>query len=415
MSKAKTIVIIGGGASGMTAAILLAEAGFDVTLMERQDRIGKKLLQTGNGRCNISHTKIKEEDYVCGEEAFVRRVLSSFDEKREREFLETLGISLCERDGCLYPVSRQASSVLDAYRFRLRERKVRILTDTRVEGIRQKNGAYAVIARNGKEEIGYGDFSFCILACGGMAGVYKEAEFNGYGITKTMGHGLTPVHPALTFVKCEGDYKAVAGVRADASCRLIGADGSKTAESRGEVQFTESGLSGIPIFQLSLHIETPQKLRTVIELDLMEFLGGEKEAEEAFAKRAAEMPDRTLEEFFAGWLQKKLAGFLIREAGFRPSTILRKLSAEDLKKICHTAKHYRAKVRQLGEWKNAQIQCGGIPVSELETTLESRKMKHVYLIGEMLDAAGKCGGYNLHFALATAHVCADAIIAESRT
>ena len=406
----KTAAIIGGGAAGMTAAILLKEAGFDVTLFERQDRIGKKILQTGNGRCNISHTGISEKNYVGRDTEKIRKILSSFDEKRERAFLSGLGIELCERDGCLYPVSRQASSVLDAYRFRLAERKVRILTDTEVTGIRQRKNGYELLTKTPDGNRGYGDFAVCILACGGMAGVYQEAAHNGYEITKAMGHSLTGLHPALTPVRCEEDFKAAAGIRADAGLTLT-VNGKVAGKEQGEVQFTDSGLSGIPVFQLTLLIRDPERTENRIALDLLGFLGDDNEAAYGrFTKRAKAMKERTLEEFFAGWLQKKLAVFLIKNAGLKTSSAVSDFTEKDLDRLYHTARNLTFKVKKCGDWRSAQIQCGGVPMEELNERLESRKMKGIYLIGEMLDAAGMCGGYNLHFALASAHCCADALI-----
>ncbi len=396
----------------MTAALFLAEAGFDVTILERQDRIGKKILQTGNGRCNISNKNISVSNYVSQDPDMLKEILASFDTAKEQAFLQSLGIALCERDGCLYPVSRQASSVLDSYRFRLQEKKIRILTDTKVVRLKQKASGYEVIAETKEGRVGYGDFSYCILSCGGMAGVYREAENNGYGITREMGHGMTLVHPALTPLKCEGDFKAAAGIRADAECKLI-VRGKTHAKSRGEVQFTESGLSGIPIFQLSLYITEKDFKDTKIELDLLGFLGKEKEAYDIFTARVNAMSGRTLEEFFAGWLQKKLAIFLIRRTGLKPSALVREINAADVRKLYENARSFNVHVTKTGEWKNAQIQCGGIPLSELNVDLGSKKMQGVYLTGEMLDVAGMCGGYNLHFALASAYVCASAIIKKS--
>lgn len=383
---------------GLSTAVLLGRDGYEVTLFERQDRIGKKLLLTGNGRCNLSNEDISPAHYQSSDNTKLKSLLSKMSSKERDSFYESLGISVCNVKGGLYPVSRQASSVLDAFRFTLTELSVNIMI------------GYKACVLNEGGRIGFENvkapqdkpYDAVVIACGGKAGVYGEEKDNGFPMLKRMGHTINPAYPALTFMKCDEDLKAVAGVRCDAALTLKTRSG--TYHEKGELQLTKDAVSGIPVFQLSRYLKDPAA--SELNADFLCFL---EDPKAEYIKRVHAYPDRTLEEFFAGWLNKKLAVYLIKKAGLKPS---------DKVKDCDTDRLYRVltscsfKITGRGNYREAQLMCGGIPLSEVNDDLESVYMKNVYLCGELLDVAGECGGYNLHFALCCAHTIRKAINAK---
>ena len=401
------IAVIGGGMAGMAAAILLSEAGKEVVLFERQERIGKKLLLTGNGRCNISNTQMGTEFYRTEDTDKLNRILYCCDAAKEEAFWARLGMQIREVRGCLYPMTNQASTVLDCLRFRIVELGAQIRTESPVRQI-------SCIKRNFKITYQYLDgrklsedgFSAVILCCGGLAGVYREAEQNGYYLAKDIYHTIRPGHPALVPVVCAEDMKAIAGVRVQARVSLIH-NGSTVCSDEGELQLTKDGISGIPVFQLTRYLDDIP--HSVFEVDFLPFLK-ENELNELLRERYDTMRERTLEQFFAGWMQKKLTLYLLKRIGVRPDKTAESASIKQLSRLLLEMKHCRFTPVALGDYRQAQVSVGGIPLSEVSDTLESVKLPGVYITGEMLDVTGACGGYNLHFALASAHAAVGGIL-----
>lgn len=393
--KKGRIAVIGGGMSGLSAAVLLSRDGYDVTVFERQDRIGKKLLITGNGRCNLSNEDISPSHYQCTDMQKLSHILLNMSDDERDGFYKSLGLSICNVKGGLYPVSRQASSVLDAFRFTLTELGVKIMIGYKACALRE-GGRISFECVDKQPDKPY---DAVILSCGGKAGVYGEDKDNAFPLLKKMGHSIKDTYPALTYLKCNEDLKGVAGVRCDAALSLKTKSG--VYNEKGELQINKDSLSGIPVFQLSRYASEPAATR--LEADFLCFLG-EQKAE--YDRRIKAYPDRTLEDFFAGWLNKKLAVYLIKKAGLKPTGTVR---SADTEKLYKTARHCVFEICGRGNYREAQLMCGGVPLSEVNDDLESLRMKNVYLCGELLDVAGECGGYNLHFALCCAHTVWKAI------
>ena len=393
--KAERIAVIGGGMSGLSAAVLLARDGCDVTVFERQERIGKKLLITGNGRCNLSNEDISADHYQCGDMQKLSRILSGMSAAERDHFYESLGLSICNVKGGLYPVSRQASSVIDAFRFTFTELGVKIMIGYKACALREGGR----ISFENVDKQTDKPFDAVILSCGGKAGVYGEEKGNAFPLLKKAGHSIKETYPALTYLKCREDLKSVAGVRCDAQLRLKTQSGIYT--EKGELQLNKDSVSGIPVFQLSRFAPDPGAVQ--LEADFLCFI---KEGKEEYERRVRLYPNRTLEDFFAGWLNKKLAVYLIKKAGLRPSDTVK---ISDMERLYRTARHCSFDICGRGNYREAQLMCGGVPLSEVNDDLESLCMKNVYLCGELLDVAGECGGYNLHFALCCAHTVWKAI------
>ncbi|MCR5118256.1 MAG: aminoacetone oxidase family FAD-binding enzyme [Lachnospiraceae bacterium] len=392
------VVIIGGGMGGMCAAILLSDAGKKVTILERQERIGKKLLLTGSGKCNIGNVSMDAAHYLSDDKDKIEKCLGSFGNKEAGEFLKYIGIRLCEKNGFLYPVTRQASSVMDALRFKLEENAVNIICGSTVSNIEEKNGGYIISCEDGKSYEGKN----CICACGGRAGVYAEDKINGYEFLKKAGHTVVKTAPALVQLVPQDELKAIAGIRCDAKLSLF-IKGEKTAEDTGELQISEKMFSGIPVFQLSRHVKFAKD--AALGIDFLPF------ADEADVKeRYDRLCDRELEKFFAGWLNKKLAIFLIKRAGLRPSSKASELGAYGMAQLVREFKNEEFQLDSTGGYRNAQVSSGGIPLKEVSDDFESRLMPGFFIIGEMLNVCGECGGYNLHFAMASAKAAAERIL-----
>lgn len=389
------IGIIGAGASGLMAAITAADRGAEVTLIEKKDRVGKKILATGNGKCNFTNNFLQEDDYYsqCGR--VYSDYISQFDNSRAVSFFEKAGMLIKERNGYCYPRSEQASTVLDIFRCKLKEAGVRIYTESLPDKIRYKSGAFQVQLVNGTAFT----FDRLILACGSFAGEKKQTEPNGYTYAKDFGHKLVPVVPALTQVRCKGrEFKSIAGVRCEAKIELYEGNQKRT-EERGELQLTDYGISGIPVFQLSRYvsygIREKKDMSAVIDF-LPEY--SQEEWSALVSRKWEQSEGLTTEEFFLGFLNKKLNLMFLKLAGFSPEDPIYRYSKERVLQACLRMKHWKVSLEGTKPYENAQVCAGGVSMEEISLHMESKLQKGLFLAGEMLDVDGRCGGYNLQWA-----------------
>ena len=397
----RKIIIIGGGASGLVAAICGAREGACVTIVEHMDRVGKKILSTGNGRCNMTNLDMRPECYRCGQPAFPMKVLEGFTVEQTLEFFRELGIETRSRGGYIYPGSDQASAVLDVLRREVERLGVVVLTGcevrevSAVEGCRPRDTRFVV-------KTSQGDLTAdaVILAAGSKAAPNTGSDGSGYELAKGLGHKVIKPLPALVQLRCQGrHYKQLAGIRTEAHLSLY-ADGSLLAEDKGELQLTDYGLSGIPTFQISRFaaraLDIGQKVTVRVD-----FLPSwpEHEAFERLRERAARLGYKTAEEMMVGLLNRKLAAVLLQAAGIDPSQPAGGLRSRQLSRLLEQLKSYQALVMSVNPFANAQVCCGGVDTRQVDpATMESRCRPSLYLAGEILDVDGICGGYNLQFA-----------------
>lgn len=394
--KNRTVGIIGGGASGLTAAIAAAEAGAQVTLIEHMDRVGKKILSTGNGRCNLTNYKMEPECYRCSQKDFPMKVIEGFGIEETLDFFRRLGIVPKDRNGYVYPNSDQAASVLDVLRWEVERLGIKVLLSCHVSSIKpQREGGFLILTSQGKL---YTDA--LVLAAGSKAAPSTGSDGSGYELAAGLGHKVIKPLPALVQLRCQGTlYRQLAGIRTEARIRLF-ADGICMAEDTGELQLTDYGLSGIPVFQISRYasraLDGGARVRASID-----FMPSWKEGEafRLLKRRAAMLKGKPVGELFTGMLNRKLAQVLIKLSGIDSSILCERLGSRQLERILHQLKEYEAIVMSVNPFANAQVCCGGVDTREVDPdTMQSRVKPGLYLAGELLDVDGICGGYNLQFA-----------------
>ncbi len=397
MSQNK-VIIVGAGAAGMTAAIFAAREGAQVVLLEHKDRVGKKILSTGNGRCNLSNRLQEPFCYRSGQPDFPWKALGAFTLPMTLEYFEDLGVLTRERDGYLYPYSGQASAVLDALRLGLARESVQVVTECEVFSITPRDDA----KHRFEVKTSQGSFSgeTLILACGSKAAPGTGSDGSGYKLAKRLGHHIIKPLPALVQLRCpEKFFKQLAGVRADASVILY-SDGRKLAEDKGEVQLTDYGISGIPVFQVSRFaaraLDEGRDVRAVLNFYPE---CPETETRRILKERSERLKERQVEDFFSGWIHKKLAALFLKQAGIRPDRTVGSLTEAQIQTLGDLLCRFEVSVNGTNSFEQAQICCGGVDVREVDAqTMESKKVKGLYFAGEILDVDGICGGYNLQWA-----------------
>ncbi len=394
------IAVIGGGASGMMAAVTAAQNGEQVCLLERQPRVGKKLLATGNGRCNLSNLNLAEDNYHGRDASFAMDVIKRFDVADTLEFFHGLGLlTAAEADGRLYPLSNYAGSVVDVLRFAAEAAGVEMITGLEVVSVRRiKTGGFLVSAADASLEA-----DKVIICCGGMAGARVGGVKSGYELLESMGHRITKLHPALVQIKTDNAYvRSLKGVRAEAKAVLM-QRGGVLAASEGEIQFTDFGVSGPAAFDISRAAATAAG-DVMLHIDLL-YSFSQEEIESILLRRRNTMRSLTAENLLTGVLHNRLGRTVLRYAGYELSTPVGMLKKDDLRRIAAACKDFALPVQGTMGFDAAQVAAGGAQTSEFcPATLQSRLVSGLYAAGEVLDVDGDCGGYNLQWAWSSGHL-----------
>ena len=391
------VIVIGAGASGMMAALTAAEDPTRrVTLLERQQRVGRKLLATGNGRCNLTNTGAAPENYHGETPDFALPALRAFPPEAALDFFRGLGLVTVEEfGGRVYPLSNSANSVVDVLRFALEARGVRLLTACPAREIRREGQGFSV-----RTEAGTLHADKLIVACGGAAGEKLGGGKDGYELLKALGHRRTALRPALVPLVTAPEYpRALTGVRADCALRLL--RGEKVlAESAGELQFTETGLSGPAAFDLSRAAASGGD-RLTISADFFRAFSFDEVLALLRARRET-FPELLSAELLTGMLHNRLGKMLVKYAGLPQNAPLSTLSDAALRALAAACKDFRLEMRGTGGFDAAQVTAGGVRCAGFDPeTLESRSVPGLFVCGELLDIDGDCGGYNLQWAWAS--------------
>ena len=395
------IVILGGGAAGMAAALAAAQAApagaVRVTVLDRNPRCGKKLLATGNGRCNLSNTGIAPACYFTADPKALAPLLNAVNTAAPLEWFRALGLyTRTDEAGRVYPYSNQAADVLALLEGHMARLGVEVRTGCTVNTLSQNRNGYAVLfdsAERSNETL-HADAVIC--AMGGNAGPQFGTDGFGTRFAAQCGGKLEPLYPCLTALQTARPNKTLAGIRVKARAALLDLDRhTLLAEETGEVQFTDYGLSGICIMDLTRHL-TPAVKSPAVELDLFPDIA-EDALSALFAARVPLLPGDTAADFWLGLLNAKLGRALWQAAGL-PDADVHRLSAAQWQKLAHIAKHWRFEGLTPCGWKQAQVTGGGLALTELEPDFQFKGCPGLYFVGETLDCVGRCGGFNLHWA-----------------
>lgn len=394
----KEIIIIGGGASGMMCAITAARNPENrITLIERQARVGRKLLSTGNGRCNLTNTDACVRNYHGEDVRFAEGILARYPSEYVLNEFASFGLmTVTEYGGRVYPLSNQANSVLDVLRLALEKDNITLLTGVCVEEVRKKGAKFSVRWAEGSLEA-----DKVVIACGGCAGSKLGGVMDGYNILKSLGHSRTALYPALTQIRTDPTYpKSLKGVKADAALKIV--SGKKIiAENAGEVLFADNGISGTAVFEISRAVSSNGGENMTAVLDFYREYSQEQVKNYVNQRRTA-MSTSPANTVLTGSVHNRLGQMLCKYAGIGADKTAGELSKADISSLAAACKDFRLKITGVSGFESAQVTAGGVKTSEFShETLESKLVKGLYACGEVLDIDGDCGGYNLQWAWAS--------------
>lgn len=393
------VVIIGGGASGLVCGIACAlkNSKRKILILEKEQRVGKKLLATGNGRCNLTNLNASLINYNGSFKNGVEYLLGEIPPNEVLDFFEKIGLVWKEdEEGRVYPYSNQASSVLDVLRLALDRLGVEEKCGCTVKAVK-KDGKYFSIQCDGftvKSEK-------TVVCTGGKASQKLGSDGSGLKFLKELGHTVTPLYPSLVPVSVKNPYmKSLKGIRCFGRVTLSGEKGQKLREETGEIQFSEKALSGICVFNLSSMVSKTKNPRIYLNLfpewDFTSLVDMLFQRKKIFA-------DNSLEEFFTGLINKRIGFVILKDVlGKNLSQKIKELSKEDIKRIANILIKWEFICVPNMDFSSAQVTKGGIKGDEIDPfTMESKKVKGLYICGEAVDVDGDCGGYNLQFAFSS--------------
>lgn len=399
------IGIIGGGAAGIMAALQIK--GHEVHIFERNNRIGKKLLATGNGRCNYTNLNMGPEYYHGEERDFVKPALNYFGKEETIDFFKShLMLSTSIENGRTYPVTLKASSVLNLFLRELEKKNIYIHTNYFLRQIEKTKGGFELQFKD--EEPFYVDR--VVFATGGMSMPVSGSDGNGYRILKSLGHTLVEPFPGLVQVKLKSEFlRHLAGTKVVGEVRLI-KNGKVIGREEGDLLFTKYGISGPPILDLSRKVGENLNSKLYMEIP---FVNNLEKGFESFAVNAFNNSDSTLGEFIEGVCDKKFLRVVEALIKIDKNTPLKEINDSLRDTIIQVLQSTRFEVEGLNGYGESQVTCGGISTEEVNSeTMESKIVKGLYLIGEVLDVDGDCGGYNIQWAFSSAALCGKVLSSE---
>ena len=401
------VAIIGAGASGLVCAIEAARKAHKVTVFEKNSKVGRKILATGNGRCNISNENITLSRYHGEAPHAAKEALRRFDTSACKAYFRTLGLEMREgEEGRLYPMSHQASSVVDMLLHEARSLGVHFVLECEVTEIKKNGAAFVVQTKEQKQT-----FDVCVIATGSVAMSTLGSSGSGYGFAKALGHNVIEPYPSLVqFICDEPHLKEASGVKVDAGVELY-IDNQKRQSVQGDLLFTAYGLSGSAILDVSRMASKAfvEGERVHVVLDLLPTLSREA-LTSLLQKRMSIAKEKSLSLWLEGIIPKKLAHFIIQNTKLGHIKEASMLGAKEIKKIVFALKALRVDICATKGFESAEVCAGGVDVRELDAkNLMSQKMKNLYFCGEVLDIDGDCGGFNLHFAWASGYLVGQSL------
>lgn len=392
------IIVIGGGASGLIASIAAKDMGQDIAILEGSDRIGKKILLTGNGRCNISNTNVTDDRYHSENNGFSNNILESFSLQKTVDFFNSLGLPLTTLDnGKMFPLSLQASSVLDILRLSINEREIPIYLNSKVKQIILTKNIFQLSTTDGNTF----ECIKLIIATGGKSLPATGSDGSGLSLAKAMGHKIVCPIPSLVQLKLNFNHlKALSGIKFIGSAEII-VDGISKRKEYGEILYTDYGISGPPILQLSREASTSLSFNKKAEIKVDMFPDMSRDELKYFIENhIGTFGYRSACDIFIGIINKKIIPVILKEAGIlNIHSRGDELNWNSINNICTLLKGWTFQVIDTNSFKNSQVTCGGIDTKfVIHDTLESKIVPNLFFCGEVLDVDGDCGGFNLQWA-----------------
>ncbi len=394
----ENMIIIGAGAAGLCAAIVNARAGQRVTLLEQNNKIGKKILVSGNGKCNIDNKYININRFHSQNPKFIEKILEGYDFDMVEKFFTSIGLELVEgKEGKIFPMSLQASSVVELLEYEAKRVGVQIVCDCAVTSIDKGNDTFTLETTQGTKTC-----KKLLLASGSPAAPQLGGSNSGYAFATKMGHSLIPRHPSLVQLCSEETWvKGCAGVKISGVAKLY-ANGEYITEKKGDLLFTNYGISGLAILDLSREVSTRLANFNYCELslDLMPELSKEK-LTNLLLKRVEEGSEKPLILWLQGIINKKLIAIIVEQSKCKMK-VENDLNRKEINKLVHSIKNLKLSINDTKGFTGAEVATGGIDTTEVcSQTMESKVVPNLFFAGEILDVDGDRGGFNFHFAWAT--------------
>ena len=388
----KEVVIVGGGASGLTAAITAARNGKDVTIIERNNKCGKKILITGNGRCNFWNTDENLSHFHSSNSNLLKEFITDERKNSILKFFDSLGLAYKTKNGYYYPFSNQAFTIENALLSECKKLNIKIINDITVEKIIKED---CFIINPNKENIKAKNI---IIATGSKAAPKTGSDGLGYELAKSLGHNIITPLPSLVQLKADEPYfKNWSGIRTDVKVNLL-INHKYIKSETGEIQLTNYGLSGICIFNLSGEAAKAlnQNKNVIISINFIPFASNPKTFLQTLNKNSYH---KTISELLEGILHYKLIDIILKKTHLKRDLLLNTLTDNELNNLIKTLTDFQIEILDTHTLDHAQVCSGGIPLTEINSkTLESLKVKNLYFTGEIIDIDGDCGGYNLGWA-----------------
>ena len=399
--------IIGAGASGVFAALILKQNYIDTTVIERNANALKKIYATGNGRCNFTNRNVSYKNYHGENPKFTISAIKKFDNYDVIEFFNDMGIPEVElENGKIFPKSLQASSIVKQMMCLANHLEVEFIFDSFVDDVRKNGNVFEV-----KSNDSIYKFDYLIVACGSKAYKKSGSDGNGYILMKKLGHNIVKTHPGIVQLRLNGDsFKKMSGTKFKANAKLV-VDGKEVFEFYHDVLFTDYGISGPTILQLSGEAIRAKNngLDVKIRIDTVDL--DENKLYEHLIYIISLNYYKKINELLVGLINDNLIEEVLNQAGISYDINVCELSKEEIYKLAHTLKNLEFSVSGYKDEDSGQITCGGVDTDEINpSTMESKKIKNLYIIGEIMDVDGDCGGYNLQWAFSSAYSCAMSII-----
>lgn len=392
------IAIIGAGASSLLTSIFLSKHNFNVTIYERNNKIGKKLLATGNGRCNITNTNISLNNfYTNSDKSLLKDIFNSFDFHKCKEFFNNIGIEFIEGEkGRIYPMSQTASSIVDSLEYVALQNGVKINLNSEIENIDYKNKKFIL---NNKMQ-----YDKLIIATGSVAMPKLGSNDSGYRFAEQFKHNIVkPFASLVQLVSSNKNLDMISGVKIQGSVN----------NRQGDILFTKYGVSGSAILDISRDISNNLQHQKNIKLtiDTMPTISKNKLVD-MLLQRVKIVGDKDINSWLDGLQNKKLTKYIMLNSNISNSIKYAKfLNRKDIVKIVHTIKNLEFEIVDTKGFESCEVCAGGVDLSQIDLkTMQSKKQKNLYFTGEVLDIDGDCGGYNLHWAWASGFICANSII-----